>query len=556
MEEHVLVLTEGTMAPFSKTDQFVPCLLTHEGLFSILDIRLWCARSAHRIHNTSVRSEGVEAVAETAVLPHADRATGSTTVCPLAAREEAACFCLSVSPPSHTPRGEGTTSLAVGGRVPCRGPACPTTQFSFFPLWMQDLFKMVTFMDKTTRGRRYLYIQPSENDVEGEETKLPICNPITSLCKSDCVRVRDAGCICPYTFNIASLMASAKNFDAYELVGEASSSPGMVKFSGLGRAKSFQLEEARELTGSGRGFCWHSSIINRLRKLSWMTLSYGRLTLLILLAFVQVLSLTVVKTTSSWNTIFPTNSVDILVSIRMFLLICTSIIFLIRKQCFAIIICSHAMEQGPKSYFLGDVIYSRGIPLMYFVNGGPRCSSLHMPVIPRGNEVIYLTQTFQRMKANLVLKLKIVRSRKPLEPFVPPMEDGSSRVKIPGIGVVIPTMPIPVIPIQSLTPLLQDELPVGVCVPSTKKEVDKNAARVFGKAIFDKVCRTPFDRLSSLIGDFDSLYATILQRGVHVTPLESKVERLIKQACDFKDLQQSYFGRISAEEHDSCRMEV
>ena len=88
------------------------------------------------------------------------------------------------------------------------------------------------------------------------------------------------------------------------------------------------------------------------------------------------------------------------------------------------------------------------------------------------------------------------------------------------------------------------------------KEVDRNAARVFGKAVLDKVCRTPFDGLPSLKGDFDSLYATILQRGVVVAPLESKVEGLIKQACDFKDLQQSYSGRTSAEEHDTCRMEV
>ena len=50
------------------------------------------------------------------------------------------------------------------------------------------LFKMVTFVDKTTNGRRYLHIQPNENDVDGEETKLPIRNPITSLCKSDCAR--------------------------------------------------------------------------------------------------------------------------------------------------------------------------------------------------------------------------------------------------------------------------------------------------------------------------------------------------------------------------------
>ena len=88
------------------------------------------------------------------------------------------------------------------------------------------------------------------------------------------------------------------------------------------------------------------------------------------------------------------------------------------------------------------------------------------------------------------------------------------------------------------------------------KEVDRNAARVFSKVVLDKVCRTPFDGLPSLKGDFDSLYATILQRGVDVTPLESKVEGLIKQACDFKDLQQSYSGRTSVEEHDTCRMEV
>jgi len=42
-------------------------------------------------------------------------------------------------------------------------------------------------MDKTTGNRRYLYIQPSEDDVDGEETKLHIRNSIMSLCKSDCV---------------------------------------------------------------------------------------------------------------------------------------------------------------------------------------------------------------------------------------------------------------------------------------------------------------------------------------------------------------------------------
>ncbi|KAJ8430393.1 hypothetical protein Cgig2_000225 [Carnegiea gigantea] len=220
-------------------------------------------------------------------------------------------------------------------------------------------------------------------------------------------------------------------------------------------------------------------------------------------------------------------------------------------------------------------------------------------------------------------KLKIVRSGKPLEPFVLPMEDSSSCVKISEVDVVIPATPIPVTPIQSIMPLPQDELPVRVCEPSIKKgesddvnfkegpvhvplpsrsqcfpsirlipsfgkdlfdsrlrlvdsqgvcspddddvesirkinasspvphpqrpwrapqgaistfkadavikEVDKNTARVFGKAILDKVCRTPFDGLPSLKSDFDSLYATIIQRGVDVTPLKNKVKGSIKQ---------------------------
>ncbi|KAJ8429623.1 hypothetical protein Cgig2_012285 [Carnegiea gigantea] len=205
-------------------------------------------------------------------------------------------------------------------------------------------------------------------------------------------------------------------------------------------------------------------------------------------------------------------------------------------------------------------------------------------------------------------KLKIVCSGKPVEHFIPVMEDGSSRVKIPGIDVGTPATPIPAISTQSIAPLPQDELPVGVCEPSTRKgesdvvnfkeglahvplpsgsqcfpsaghipsfgkdlfdsrsrlvnsrgvcpsdddvvesihrvnahsSVDKNAARVLGKAILDKVCRTPFDGLPSLRGDFDSLYATILQRGVDIIPLESK----------------SYYSRISAEEYNNCRMEV
>ena len=51
------------------------------------------------------------------------------------------------------------------------------------------------------------------------------------------------------------------------------------------------------------------------------------------------------------------------------------------------------------------------------------------------------------------------------------------------------------------------------------KEVHKNVAHAFDQAILNKVSRTPFDGLHSVKGDFDSFYATILQRGIDVTPL-------------------------------------
>ncbi|KAJ8423785.1 hypothetical protein Cgig2_018444 [Carnegiea gigantea] len=111
----------------------------------------------------------------------------------------------------------------------------------------------------------------------------------------------------------------------------------------------------------------------------------------------------------------------------------------------------------------------------------------------------------------------------------------------------------------------QDEIPIGLCEPTTEKvtELPPEGAENIMDIINSEpnptecmVCHTPFDGLPSLKGDFDSLYATILQRGIDITPLETKVEGLIKQACDFKDLQQSYFGRTSAEERDTCRLEV
>ncbi|KAJ8431985.1 hypothetical protein Cgig2_005914 [Carnegiea gigantea] len=88
------------------------------------------------------------------------------------------------------------------------------------------------------------------------------------------------------------------------------------------------------------------------------------------------------------------------------------------------------------------------------------------------------------------------------------------------------------------------------------REVNKSGAHMTGQVILDKVLRTPFERLYCLKGEFDSLYDLIHERGGDATPLKNKVERLVHQACDLKDLQESYSGRMTIEVRESRRVEV
>lgn len=88
------------------------------------------------------------------------------------------------------------------------------------------------------------------------------------------------------------------------------------------------------------------------------------------------------------------------------------------------------------------------------------------------------------------------------------------------------------------------------------REVNKSGARMTGQVILDKVFRTPFERLHCFKGEFDSLYDLINERGGDAIPLKNKVQRLIHQAHDLKDLQESYSNRMTTEVRDSCRVEV
>ncbi|KAJ8442297.1 hypothetical protein Cgig2_011220 [Carnegiea gigantea] len=88
------------------------------------------------------------------------------------------------------------------------------------------------------------------------------------------------------------------------------------------------------------------------------------------------------------------------------------------------------------------------------------------------------------------------------------------------------------------------------------REVNKSGARMTSQVILDKVLRTPFERLNCLKGEFDSLYDLIHERGGDATLLKNKVERLIHQACDLKDLQESYSDQMTIEVRESRRVEV
>ncbi|KAJ8447538.1 hypothetical protein Cgig2_031151 [Carnegiea gigantea] len=437
------------------------------------------------------------------------------------------------------------------------------------------------------------------------------------------------------------------------LFGEASSSLGMRHWS----SQVAQLEEARKLIGSGMGFRWHSSIINRLKE---TFVDDDKLSRADFIYFVSIRS-----------SFVSYRCEDSFVMEHYY------------PDRFNLDFDNLPDPEIMLRYHQTLTRYGTGSQVLLF----GRCSLLERNTTSAFREwwsKMFISSTCSphasdsKRKRSDLFDMNTSKDEGKLgsKPKLKIMGDGSSHVKIPGIDVAIPAMAIPAIPIQSIVPLPQDEIPIGVCEPTTEKvtelppegaenimdilnsepnptecmgesddvnfkeelahvplpsgsqcfpsirripsfgndlfdgrsrlvdsrgvcsldddevksicrvnapslvphpqsllrapqggisvfnaeaiikEVDKNVARVFVKAILDKVCRTPFDGLPSLKGDFDSLYATILQRGVDVTPLESTIEGLIKQACDFKGLQHSYPGRASAEEHDTCRMEV
>ncbi|KAJ8437815.1 hypothetical protein Cgig2_013431 [Carnegiea gigantea] len=90
------------------------------------------------------------------------------------------------------------------------------------------------------------------------------------------------------------------------------------------------------------------------------------------------------------------------------------------------------------------------------------------------------------------------------------------------------------------------------CDPSPTEFMGESGDMNFKKMLAyvplpSEVFCTPFERLHYLKGEFNSLYDLINETGGDATPLRNKVKRLILQACDLKDLQESYTDQMTAE---------
>ncbi|KAJ8428098.1 hypothetical protein Cgig2_012390 [Carnegiea gigantea] len=125
-----------------------------------------------------------------------------------------------------------------------------------------------------------------------------------------------------------------------------------------------------------------------------------------------------------------------------------------------------------------------------------------------------------------------------------------------GVGVAISAAPMSAIPIQSV--------PMLVKAPYEGMSNVQESKLNYRKTIFPPPdgAENVMDILDcdpspiECIGEFDNLYDLINERGGDASPLKNRVERLIHQAYDLKDLQESYSGRMTIEARESRLIEI
>ncbi|KAJ8420953.1 hypothetical protein Cgig2_010782 [Carnegiea gigantea] len=371
--------------------------------------------------------------------------------------------------------------------------------------------------------------------------------------------VKDAGCIHPGTFSVASSMERGQAYclslailaSIYRALGK------IYRFTHLGRkgakyfwtydfngnAKTFDLDGASELISSARGFYWNSDIRHRIKE---TLIDNGQLLPADFAYFASICSSYVYCRCE-----------DIFVIEH----------YCFYRVCFDSIKHAYTMKQILKCIswsmpFYGDKVHSRfqaWWSKVFLTSSGTysRRNSKRKRDSPSGSKP----------------KVKIVRSQKPLRSHVLKTEGNTPQRKIPGVAVAMSVTFISIIHIQSIVTLTKTPYEVRLTpepshVTACRRKLNKLN---YGKTIFlpldgaenikdildwdsspiecmgesgamnfkEKLAHvfcTPFERLYYLKGKFISLYDLINERGGEATPFKNKVDRLIHQARDLKDL--------------------
>ncbi|KAJ8425953.1 hypothetical protein Cgig2_016233 [Carnegiea gigantea] len=316
--------------------------------------------------------------------------------------------------------------------------------------------------------------------------------------------IRDAGCIHPGTFSVASSMEGgqayclpsailtsiyrglgeicrsahpgrkgghipwhflyawvAKYFRTYDFDDGVSANLRMPKFSDFGRAKTFDLDEARELISSGRGFYWNSAIRHRLKA---TLVDNGQLSRADFAYFASIRSSYVYCRCE-----------DSFVQQTIWLSSGHS--------------CGHRFLHPPEFkdhastpsslYTLWDQ-FSRVFSWSMPFSGEEIHSSLPRVVVQNVPHFIRFSfwrelkeeESQNEVPSGSRPKFKIIRSQKPLRSPALETGDNTSQTEIPGVGAALSVAPISAVPIQSvpMAPEVSDEvrltlepLPVTAC---------------------------------------------------------------------------------------------
>ncbi|KAJ8432750.1 hypothetical protein Cgig2_011673 [Carnegiea gigantea] len=239
-----------------------------------------------------------------------------------------------------------------------------------------------------------------------------------------------------------------------------------IAFCGFGRTKTFDLDEARELISSGRGFCWNSAIRHRLKA---TLVDNGQLSRADFAYFASIrLSYVCCRCEDSFvmehycphrfSRQFGFHQ-DIPADIDFSILPSSKIMLRLHQACIRYGTNSHVFFPGqcPSLERKFTRRFQEWWSQMFLTS-----SDSHSGGSSKRKRVSSSDQNIQRNEApsGSRPKFKIIRSQKPLRSPALETEDNTLQTKIPGVNAALPVAPISAVPIQSvpMAPEASDEV--------------------------------------------------------------------------------------------------